>query len=70
MAKVLEMSLSELMGMAKVLEMSLSELMGDDARFYSNERQIRAADLMKEIPEDKQEIALRLLESLKESTQG
>ena len=56
--------------MAKVLEMSLSELMGDDARFYSNERQIRAADLMKEIPEDKQEIALRLLESLKESTQG
>lgn len=56
--------------MAKVLDMSLSELMGDDARFYSNERQIRAADLMKEIPEDKQEIALKLLESLKESTQG
>ena len=54
--------------MAKVLEMSLSELMGDDARFYADEKQIRAADLMKEIPADKQDIALKLLESLTEST--
>lgn len=53
--------------MAKVLDMSLSELMGDDARFYSDDKQIRAADLMKEIPEDKQDIAIKLLESLTES---
>ena len=54
--------------MAKALDMSLSELMGDDARFYSNKQQIKAADLMAGIPEDQQEIAIKMLESLTKSS--
>lgn len=64
----IEPSVRVIKDMAKTLEMPLSELMGDDARFYSNENQIKAADLIKEIPEDKQEIALKLLSSLVESS--
>lgn len=61
-----EPSLSQVKEIGKMLDMSLSELLGDDATFISDEKQIRAAELIKSLPDDKQEIALRLLESLQE----
>ena len=64
----IEPSVRVIKDMAKTLEMPLSELMGDDARFYSDENQIKAADLIKEIPADKREIALKLLASLADSS--
>lgn len=59
-----EPSLNQVKEIAKMLDMSLSELLGDDATFISDKNQIKAVQIIKELPEDKQEIALRLLESL------
>ena len=61
-----EPSINQIKEIAKMLDMSVSELLGDDAVFISDENQIRATEIMKELPKDKQELAIRLLESLKE----
>ncbi len=50
----------------KMLDMSLSELVGDDAVFVTDENQIRAVELIKEIPDDKKDLALKMLSTLLE----
>ena len=52
---------------AKMLNMSVSELVGDDALFISDENQIKAVEILKEIPEEKRELALKMLEAIKET---
>ena len=64
--EIREPSLNQVREIAKMLDMSLSELLGDDATFISDEKQIKAVELIKALPEDKQEIAIKLLESLGE----
>lgn len=61
-----EPGIQQIKDWARMLDMSLSEFLGDDARFYSDEKQIKAADLIKELPPEKQDIALKLLESLQD----
>ena len=50
-----------------MLNMSVSELVGDDALFISDENQIKAVEILKEIPEEKREMALKMLEAIKET---
>ena len=47
----------------RMLGMSLSELIGEDAVFITDDKQLKAVELIKEIPEDKKELALRMLEA-------
>ncbi len=62
-----EPSLLQVKDMAKMLDLSVSELLGDDAVFISDETLIKATNLIKDLPDDKKEIALKLLESLSET---
>ena len=59
-----EPNLAQVKEIAKMLDMSLSELLGDDATFITDEKQLRAAEIIKELPDDKKEMALKMLESL------
>jgi len=59
-----EPSINQVREIAKMLEMSLSELLGDDATFISDEKQIKAVEIIKSLPKDRQDIAIKLLESL------
>ncbi len=61
-----EPSINQVREMAKMLDLSLSELLGDDAVFLSDENQIEAAKIIKELPDDKKAMALRMLKSLKD----
>lgn len=61
-----EPNLNQVKELAKMLDMSLSELLGDDATFINDETQLKAVDIIKELPPEKQELAIKLLESLKE----
>lgn len=60
-----EPSLNQIKEIARMLDMSLSELLGDDATFISDEDQIKAAKAILEIPKDQRELAFQLLETLK-----
>ena len=61
-----EPTISQIKEMAKMLDMSLSELLGDDATFIADKKQIEALEEFKQIPDDKKEIAIKLLRSLQE----
>ena len=54
---------------AEVLGMSLSELVGEDAVFVSDQKQLEALELFKDIPKDQQEIAIKMLQALTKSSQ-
>lgn len=49
---------------AKMLDMSLSELIGEDAIIVSDQHQIRAVELMQDIGQDRRDLALKVLEAL------
>ena len=57
-------SLKQIRIYAAMLNMAVSELAGDDALFITDEHQIKAVELMKAIPADKLETALKILEAL------
>ena len=59
-----EPSINQIREISKMLDISLSELLGDDATFISDEKQIRAAEIIKNLPDEKKQIAIKLLESL------
>jgi transcriptional regulator with XRE-family HTH domain len=59
-----EPSFAQLEEIAKMLDMSLSELIGEDAIFVSDKQQIRAVELMQDIGEDRKKLALKLLQAL------
>lgn len=60
-------SLKQIRIYAEMLDLSLNELVGDDAVFVSDEKHKKAIEILKELPEDKQEIGLKMLEALIES---
>jgi len=59
-----EPSFVQLEEIAKMLDMSLSELIGQDAIFVSDKQQIRAVELMQDIGQDRRDLALKVLEAL------
>jgi len=59
-----EPSFVQLEEIAKMLDMSLSELIGEDAIFVSDKQQIRAVELMQDIGQDRRDLALKVLEAL------
>jgi transcriptional regulator with XRE-family HTH domain len=59
-----EPSFTQLEIIAKMLDMSLSELIGKDAVFVSDQREIRAIELMQDIGEDRKDLALKILQAL------
>ncbi|MCH6566637.1 MAG: helix-turn-helix transcriptional regulator [Proteobacteria bacterium] len=59
-----EPSFVQLEEIAKMLNMSLSELIGEDAIFVSDKQQIRAVELMQDIGQDRRDLALKVLEAL------
>ncbi len=59
-----EPSINQVKEIAKMIDLSVSELLGDDAVFISDKKQIEALTIIKQLPEDKKEIALRLLKTL------
>ena len=62
-------SIDQVKVMAKMVDISVSELLGDDAVFISNEQQIKAAELVGSMSDDKKDIALKLLETLVDPAQ-
>ena len=48
---------------AKMLDMTLSELIGEDAVIVSDKQQIRAVELMQDIGQDRRDLALKVLEA-------
>ena len=60
-----EPSLEVFKEIAKMIEVPVSELLGDDAKFIGNKDQIEAAQIIMELPEDKREMALKMLRALK-----
>jgi len=60
-----EPNLHQVKEIAKMLNMSVSELLGDDAVLISDEKQIEANEIIKSLSKEKQEIALSILRSLK-----
>ena len=60
-------SLEQIRTYAKMLDLSLNELVGDDAVFVSDENHKKAIAILKEIPADKTELALKMLEALLEN---
>ena len=59
-----EPSINQVKEIAKMLDESLSELLGDDATFITGDNPLRMQDLLKGLPEDKQLLAIKLVESL------
>ena len=59
-----EPSFVQLEEIAKMLNMSLSELIGEDAVIVSDKQQIRAVELMQDISQDRKDLALKVLEAL------
>lgn len=59
-----EPTITQIRKMAAVLDMSVSELLGDDATFISDPNQIKAASIIKDLPSDKQLLAIKILESM------
>jgi transcriptional regulator with XRE-family HTH domain len=58
-----EPTLQQVKEIAKMVDLSVSELLGDDATFIADKQQIRAAELIKEVPQELQEQALKVLET-------
>ena len=62
-----EPSINQVKEIAKMIDMSLSELLGDDAVFITNLKEIKAAELIQQMPEEKKDLALKLLATLAEN---
>ena len=62
-------SIDQVKEMAKMVEISVSELLGDDAVFISCKKEIKAAQLIRSMDSDKKAMALKLLETLVDTNQ-
>jgi transcriptional regulator with XRE-family HTH domain len=59
-------SLKQIRIYATMLNMSVSELAGENALFVTDEKQVKAVELIKAIPADKIDMALKVLKSFVE----
>ncbi len=64
-----EPSIDQVKKMAKMVDISVSELLGEDAVFISCSKEIKAAQLIRLMSDDKRDMALKLLETLAETNQ-
>ena len=63
-----EPTFKQLKEIATMLEMSMSEVLGDDAMFITEQNEIKAVEIIKQLPKEQKELAIKILESLTDKT--